>query len=400
MEEKISRQVEKLREQDEKVLAELRKGNNRTKITMVLNLDRKSVNASIRRLIDNGLITSEEIVKYQETAIDKVVLELVKKRYPITQINAITNIGYKDIVASKERLAARGELDEKELNLKTRVRSEKKEKLLELLKSGMTRKEASETLGVSRGTVYEYTEELIKEGKIKKEEINFEKCGRKRNENVERHGNFEVELEQEREKVEQKVADLLQAGWNLTRISREFGTSPRKMRPVVDKVVREGRVKAPEQSNTEHTGNVVLPKVKTEENDDRSLLYRSRTALESIYNRTRDGKIDNKIKKLCFMYCQNIVQEGIALKDKELELLTETIAKGEGPIDQRAIRLVAREYTRRENLVPAIEMIDECLKRNSTDKEMLYIKKVMQETQERIDQHNKAKMKEKIKAER
>lgn len=142
MEEKISRQVEKLREQDEKVLAELKKGNNRTKITIVLNLDRKSVNASIRRLINNGIITSKEIIMYQEVAIDKVVLELVKKRYPITQINAITNIGYKDIVASKERLAARGELDEKELNLKTRVRTEKKEKLLELLKSGMTRKEA------------------------------------------------------------------------------------------------------------------------------------------------------------------------------------------------------------------------------------------------------------------
>lgn len=400
MEEKISRQVEKLREQDEKVLAELKKGNNRTKITIVLNLDRKSVNASIRRLINNGIITSKEIIMYQEVAIDKVVLELVKKRYPITQINAITNIGYKDIVASKERLAARGELDEKELNLKTRVRTEKKEKLLELLKSGMTRKEASETLGVSRGTVYEYTEELIREGRIKKEEINFEKCGRKRNENVERHGNFEVELEQEREKVEQKVAELLQAGLNLTQISREFEISQRKMRPIVDKVVREGRAKAPEQSIIKHTENVVLPEVEIEENDDISLLYRSRTALESIYNRTREGKIDNKTKKLCFMYCQNIVQEGIALKDKELELLTETIAKGEGPIDQRAIRLVSREYTRRENLVPAIEMIDECLKRNSTDKEMLYIKKVMQETQERIDQHNKAKMKEQIKAER
>ncbi len=400
MEEKISRQVEKLREQDEKVLAELKKGNNRTKITIVLNLDRKSVNASIRRLINNGIITSKEIIMYQEVAIDKVVLELVKKRYPITQINAITNIGYKDIAASKERLAARGELDEKELNLKTRVRTEKKEKLLELLKSGMTRKEASETLGVSRGTVYEYTEELIREGRIKKEEINFEKCGRKRNENVERHGNFEVELEQEREKVEQKVAELLQAGLNLTQISREFEISQRKIRPIVDKVVREGRVKAPERSIIKHTENVVLPEVEIEENDDISLLYRSRTALESIYNRTREGKIDNKTKKLCFMYCQNIVQEGIALKDKELELLTETIAKGEGPIDQRAIRLVAREYTRRENLVPAIEMIDECLKRNSTDKEMLYIKKVMQETQERIDQHNKAKMKEQIKAER
>lgn len=400
MEEKISRQVEKLREQDEKVLAELKKGNNRTKITIVLNLDRKSVNASIRRLINNGIITSKEIIMYQEVAIDKVVLELVKKRYPITQINAITNIGYKDIVASKERLVARGELDEKELNLKTRVRTEKKEKLLELLKSGMTRKEASETLGVSRGTVYEYTEELIREGRIKKEEINFEKCGRKRNENVERHGNFEVELEQEREKVEQKVAELLQAGLNLTQISREFEISQRKIRPIVDKVVREGRVKAPERSIIKHTENVVLPEVEIEENDDISLLYRSRTALESIYNRTREGKIDNKTKKLCFMYCQNIVQEGIALKDKELELLAETIAKGEGPIDQRAIRLVAREYTRRENLVPAIEMIDECLKRNSTDKEMLYIKKVMQETQERIDQHNKAKMKEQIKAER
>ena len=400
MEEKISRQVDKLREQDEKVLAELKKGNNRTKITIVLNLDRKSVNASIRRLINNGIITSKEIIMYQEVAIDKVVLELVKKRYPITQINAITNIGYKDIVASKERLVARGELDEKELNLKTRVRTEKKEKLLELLKSGMTRKEASETLGVSRGTVYEYTEELIREGRIKKEEINFEKCGRKRNENVERHGNFEVELEQEREKVEQKVAELLQAGLNLTQISREFEISQRKIRPIVDKVVREGRVKAPERSIIKHTENVVLPEVEIEENDDISLLYRSRTALESIYNRTREGKIDNKTKKLCFMYCQNIVQEGIALKDKELELLTETIAKGEGPIDQRAIRLVAREYTRRENLVPAIEMIDECLKRNSTDKEMLYIKKVMQETQERIDQHNKAKMKEQIKAER
>lgn len=303
MEEKISRQVEKLREQDEKVLAELKKGNNRTKITIVLNLDRKSVNASIRRLINNGIITSKEIIMYQEVAIDKVVLELVKKRYPITQINAITNIGYKDIVASKERLVARGELDEKELNLKTRVRTEKKEKLLELLKSGMTRKEASETLGVSRGTVYEYTEELIREGRIKKEEINFEKCGRKRNENVERHGNFEVELEQEREKVEQKVAELLQAGLNLTQISREFEISQRKIRPIVDKVVREGRVKAPERSIIKHTENVVLPEVEIEENDDISLLYRSRTALESIYNRTREGKIDNKTKKLCFMYC-------------------------------------------------------------------------------------------------
>ena len=84
MEEKISQQVEKLREQDEKVLAELKKGNNRTKITIVLNLDRKSVNASIRRLINNGIITSKEIIMYQEVAIDKVVLELVKKRYVLS----------------------------------------------------------------------------------------------------------------------------------------------------------------------------------------------------------------------------------------------------------------------------------------------------------------------------
>ena len=79
MEEMDSQQIENLMEQDESVLKELKKGNNIVKIALMLNLDRKNVNASIKRLMDNGLITSEKIAMYQDDAIDRVVLELVKK---------------------------------------------------------------------------------------------------------------------------------------------------------------------------------------------------------------------------------------------------------------------------------------------------------------------------------
>lgn len=391
MEEMDSQQIENLMEQDESVLKELKKGNNIVKIALMLNLDRKNVNASIKRLMDNGLITSEKIAMYQDDAIDRVVLELVNKKYSVVQIYELTKLGYKDIILAKERLAKRGKLDEKELNLNTRVKEERKDKLVELLKSGLTRKEASKMLNMSMGTIYEYTTELIREGKIKKEEIHVDKAGRKSNKTTDIHVEVEQKTEQENEDVEQRVIEMLQEGLNFTQILREFALSPRNMRSVIDKVIREERVKVPDKKSNTPKKQEEQPNITIEEDEDKTNLYRYRTALNSIYTRTRNGKIDNQTKKLCYMYCRNIVNEGVELKDRELELLAETIAKGEGTIDTKAIRLVAREYTKRENLVPAIEMLDECIDR-SEDKEKLYvIRKMMQNMQARIEQHKRDK---------
>ncbi len=113
------------------------------------------------------------------------------------------------------------------------------------------------------------------------------------------------------------------------------------------------------------------------EDDKMPALQRYRMALQSIAERTKDGHIDEKTKKMCFMYCRNIVREGVQLKDSELELLARSIAYGQGNIDYNSIRFIGMEYAKKEDLTPAIEMLNECIKIHGENEKLESIKKIM-----------------------
>lgn len=128
------------------------------------------------------------------------------------------------------------------------------------------------------------------------------------------------------------------------------------------------------------------------EEDEMTVLQRSRTALQSIAERTKNGPIDEKTKKMCFMYCRNIVREGVQLKDSELELLARSIAYGQGNIDYNSIKFIGMEYAKKEDLTPAIEMLNKCIKTHGEDEKLESIKKIMiglQKQQERSSNNKK-----------
>ena len=89
------------------------------------------------------------------------------------------------------------------------------------------------------------------------------------------------------------------------------------------------------------------------EDNEMTALQRYRMALQSIAERT----------KMCFMYCRNIVREGVQLKYSELELLARSITYGQGNIDYNSIKFIGIEYAKKGNLIPAIEMLNKCIRR-------------------------------------
>ena len=127
------------------------------------------------------------------------------------------------------------------------------------------------------------------------------------------------------------------------------------------------------------------------EDNEMTALQRYRMALQSIAERTKNGSIDEKTKKMCFMYCRNIVREGVQLKNSELELLARSITYGQGNIDYNSIKFIGIEYAKKGNLIPAIEMLNKCINIYGENEKLESIKKIMIELQKQNERSSSDK---------
>ena len=155
------------------------------------------------------------------------------------------------------RLVDSGRIDKVQLNLKTKSREERKKRFLELLTEGETVKSASKIVGISVSIGSTYAKELVDEGKIERKDIKKGQAGRppkisdatteeERIKNEKRIKTEEVK-KLTQEETEQLIVEYLKEGFNIQKIANDIGKGYIELRPIIDKVVREGRVPVPEK---------------------------------------------------------------------------------------------------------------------------------------------------------
>lgn len=251
---------ERLKELDEKILSEIKNGTRKKDIVKKLEISFDILNDSLNRLTRKGLFTNSDFKKYQDEALDRGLLELIQQGYEDReQMRILLHSTLKDVGFSMRRLAESGKIDKVQLNLKTKSREQRKEHFLELLIEGETIKNASKIAGISVSIGSTYAKELVDEGKIERKDIKKGSTGRPpkisdaKNEEerirIEKRIKAEEAKKLTQEETEQLVVEYLKEGLNIQKIANKIGKGYNELRPVIDKVVREGRVPAPEKKH-------------------------------------------------------------------------------------------------------------------------------------------------------
>lgn len=249
---------ERTKKLDEKILSEIKNGTRKRDIVKKLEISFDILNDSLNRLTRKGLFTNSDIKKYQDEALDRGVFELIQQGYEDReQMRILLHSTLNDVGFSMKRLVDSGRIDKVQLNLKTKSREERKKRFLELLTEGETVKSASKIVGISVSIGSTYAKELVDEGKIERKDIKKGQAGRppkisdatteeERIKNEKRIKTEEVK-KLTQEETEQLIVEYLKEGFNIQKIANDIGKGYIELRPIIDKVVREGRVPVPEK---------------------------------------------------------------------------------------------------------------------------------------------------------
>lgn len=249
---------ERTKKLDEKILSEIKNGTRKRDIVKKLEISFDILNDSLNRLTRKGLFTNSDIKKYQDEALDRGVFELIQQGYEDReQMRILLHSTLNDVGFSMRRLVDSGRIDKVQLNLKTKSREERKKRFLELLTEGETVKSASKIVGISVSIGSTYAKELIDEGKIERKDIKKGQAGRppkisdttteEERIKIEKRIKTEEVKKLTQEETEQLIVEYLKEGFNIQKIANDIGKGYIELRPIIDKVVREGRVPVPEK---------------------------------------------------------------------------------------------------------------------------------------------------------
>ena len=92
-----------------------------------------------------------------------------------------------------------------------------------------------------------------------------------------------------------------------------------------------------------------------------SSVKRCRKELKLLIKRAEVKEISEYEKSRYFELCKQIVKNGERLTLEEIEALSDSIAYGEGEVDLEAIKFIANEYAKAENLKPALQLVNTCI---------------------------------------
>lgn len=249
---------ERTKKLDEKILSEIKNGTRKRDIVKKLEISFDILNDSLNRLTREGLFTNSDIKKYQDEALDRGVFELIQQGYEDReQMRILLHSTLNDVGFSMRRLVDSGKINKVQLNLKTKSREERKRQFLELLTEGETVKNASKIVGISVSIGSTYAKELVDEGKIERKDIKKGQVGRppkisdatteEERIRIEKRIKTEEVKKLTQEETEQVIVEYLKEGLNIQKIANNIGKGYNELRPIIDKVVREGRVPVPEK---------------------------------------------------------------------------------------------------------------------------------------------------------
>ena len=95
-----------------------------------------------------------------------------------------------------------------------------------------------------------------------------------------------------------------------------------------------------------------------------------RKDLQLLIKRAKSKEISEEEKSKYFELCKQIVKNGERLTLEEIEALSDSIAYGEGEVDLEAIKFIANEYAKAENLKPALQLINTCIAGHGESKKL------------------------------
>ena len=101
-----------------------------------------------------------------------------------------------------------------------------------------------------------------------------------------------------------------------------------------------------------------------------SSVKRCRKELKLLIKRAEVKEISEDEKSRYFELCKQIVKNGERLTLEEIEALSDSIAYGEGEVDLEAIKFIANEYAKAENLKPVLQLINTCIADHGENKKL------------------------------
>jgi DNA-binding NarL/FixJ family response regulator len=217
---------------------------------------------------------------------------------------------------------------------------------------------------------------------------------------------------------EKKIIEMLQKGKELRTIARTLKISGKELRGIIDKLVFMGKAELTEENRYVAIKNNRLKKVlavssekvdETDKDDKKAKMMdnskedeKQITSTKGIVNdgeeikRMREeyavkcrneikvltpyikrGDISLTTKAMCFRCCQGIVQGKKTLTEQELQVLSEAIAYGEGPLNMESIRFVASEYMKLGNMKPAITLVNTCMNTYGESEQLSNARKII-----------------------
>ena len=307
---------------------------------------------------------------------------------------------------------------------KRKEKDERKQQVLKLYQEGLPPKAIAREMGRSMSLIYNIIAELKEEGKIVKEKpfenvevrdavimymINRKYTNREIGRLIDVCVNTIQNIKNKKERLtdeeinkiikekaseiefsnamyierkvdsnEKKLIELLQQNeLNLKEIAEQLQMSMNGLKKVLEHLIFQGKIDA-KICTRAMQDFMEEKKMKTEfdrkkynsEKSAVSSVKRCRKELKLLIKRAEVKEISEYEKSRYFELCKQIVKNGERLTLEEIEALSDSIAYGEGEVDLEAIKFIANEYAKAENLKPALQLINTCIADQGENKKL------------------------------
>ena len=185
-------------------------------------------------------------------------------------------------------------------------------------------------------------------------------------------------IERKVDSNEKKLIELLQQNeLSLKEIAEQLQMSMNGLKKVLEHLIFQGKIDA-KICTRAMQDFMEEKKMKTEfdrkkynsEKSAVSSVKRCRKELKLLIKRAEVKEISEYEKSRYFELCKQIVKNGERLTLEEIEALSDSIAYGEGEVDLEAIKFIANEYAKAENLKPALQLINTCIENHGENKKL------------------------------
>lgn len=164
---------------------------------------------------------------------------------------------------------------------------------------------------------------------------------------------------------------------NLKEIAEQLQMSMNGLKKVIEHLIFQGKIDA-KICTRAMQDYMEEKKMKTEfdrkkynsEKSAVSSVKRCRKELKLLIKRAEVKEISEDEKSRYFELCKQIVKNGERLTLEEIEALSDSIAYGEGEVDLEAIKFIANEYAKAENLKPVLQLINTCIADHGENKKL------------------------------